>query len=233
VLRDEHGDSFMITRITSLVSASALALATLNCGGGSTPSSNTPNTAPLESTVPPSTDPQDTSAVSGAASESPTPGAPLTDAQIAAVTDAVNTAEIEQAQLAQSKSTNAQVQSFASMMIEHHGQAKRKQTTLGIAEAESALSLKLAAETRTTLEQLEQKSGSEFDRAYLQAQIDGHQKVLNAIDQQLLPDAKNEQLKSYLEELRPQVAAHLERARTAKDALASNDGSSPVRAAQQ
>lgn len=221
----------MITILARLASASALAAATLNCGGGSTPSSNTPNTAPLESSVPPSTDPGDTDALSAAAS--PEPGAPLSDAQIAAVTDAVNTAEIEQAQLAQSKSTNPQVQSFAGMMIAHHGQAKRKQTTLGIAEAESPLSLKLAAQTHTTVEQLKQKSGSEFDRAYLEAQVDAHQQVLDTIDQQLLPSAQNPQLKAYLEELRPQVAEHLQQARSAKDTLAASDAPTPARAASK
>jgi putative membrane protein len=221
----------MISRFTLLASASALALDTVNCGGSSTPESNTPNTAPPEVSVPATNDPTDSAAVSG--SDSPAPASPLSDQQIAAVTDAVNTAEIEQAQLARSKSTNDQVQSFAGMMIEHHGQAKRKQTTLGIAEAESPLSLKLAAKTHTTIEQLKQKSGSEFDRAYLQAQIDGHQEVLDTIDRQLLPDAKNAQLKAYLEELRPQVAEHLERAKSAQDALASADSSSRPRAASK
>jgi putative membrane protein len=220
----------MISRFMLLISTSALALATLGCGG-STPSSETPTVSQADPDVPPSSDPGDSSALSSAVTSEP--GAPLTDPQIAAVTDAVNTAEIEQAQLAQSKSTNDQVQSFAGMMIEHHGQAKRKQTTLGIAEAESPLSLKLAAETHTTLAQLKQKSGSEFDRAYLQAQIDGHQKVLETIDQQLLPNAKDPELKTYLQELRPQVAAHLERARTAKDALASAGSSASPRAASQ
>lgn len=222
----------MTSRFTLLVSTSALALATLNCGG-STPSSNTANTAPMETTGSPTADPDDSSAVSGAAAQSADPGSPLSDPQIAAVTDAVNTAEIEQAQLAQSKSTNDKVKSFAGMMIEHHGQAKRKQTTLGLAESESPLSLKLAAETHTTLEQLRQKSGAEFDRAYMQAQVDGHQKVLDAIDQQLLPNAKNAQLKAYLEELRPQVAEHLQQAKSAQDTLASAGSSVPARAASK
>lgn len=220
----------MISRLTLLVSTSALALAALNCGGGATPESKTPSTAPSD---PPNAEPDHGSAVSDAANQGPEPGSPLTDPQIAAVTDAVNTAEIEQARLAQSKSTNDKVQSFAGMMIEHHGQAKRKQTTLGIAEAESPLSLKLAAKTHTTMEQLKQKSGSEFDRAYLKAQVEGHQDVLDAIDQQLLPHVQNAQLKAYLEELRPQVAEHLARAQSAEDALASADSSSPPRAASK
>jgi putative membrane protein len=219
----------MIAKFSLLVSTSAMALSLFGCGG-STPDSNTPNTAPMEQSTAPSTDPGDSDAVSGA--DAPSPASPLSDQQIAAVTDAVNTAEIEQAQLAQSKSTNDKVQSFAGMMIEHHGQAKRKQATLGIAEAESPLSLKLAADTHTTMEQLKQKSGAEFDRAYLQAQVDGHRKVLDAIDKQLLPDAKNPQLKAYLEELRPQVAEHLQRATAAKDAVASTGSSASPHAAK-
>lgn len=220
----------MISRIALLAAASALALATLNCGGSSTPESKTPNTAPAEASVPatnePTTNDPTTDGATVSGSDSPDPASPLSDQQIAAVTDGVNTAEIEQAQLAQTKSTDEKVKLFASMMIEHHGQAKRKQTTLGIAKVESPLSLKLAAKAHTTMVQLKQKSGVEFDRAYLLAQVDGHQEVLETIDNQLLPDAKNPELKAYLEELRPQVAEHLERAKAAKDTLAA--ASSPA-----
>jgi len=59
------------------------------------------------------------------AGASSTNTAPLNDQQIAKITDSVNSAEIEQAKLAQQKSKNQQVRQFASMMIQHHGQATR------------------------------------------------------------------------------------------------------------
>jgi putative membrane protein len=213
----------MISKLTLLVSSSALALATLNCGGGSTPSSNTPASSAAADGTGSDAKPDTTAATDTSADEHGGPEAamPLTDQQIAAVTDSVNTAEIEQARLAQSKSTNDEVKRFAAMMIEHHGQAKKKQVQLNLAEAESPLSLKLAAQTHLTMEQLKQKTGGEFDRAYLQAQIDGHQKVLEAIDTQLLPNAKNPELKAYLESIRPTVADHLARAQAAQGTLAS------------
>jgi putative membrane protein len=225
----------MTSRLTQLVSASALALALSHCGGGSTPESKTPASpdAKPEAVGEQPVAPAKPSSTAQATEPSDTSPLKLTDAQIAAVTDSVNTAEIEQARLAQSKSKNAQVQSFAAMMIEHHGEAKRKQTALNLGEAESAVSLRVAASTHITMEQLKQKEGSEFDQAYLQAQIDGHQKVLDAIDRELLPSAKDPALKAYLYEIRPKVEQHLEQAQQAKQTLASARSTSSPHATNQ
>jgi putative membrane protein len=229
----------MKSTLTRLAYCSALAIVTASCGG-STPSSNTASAAAEPQTTPdaqPSTTAStDTSADahgSGSDASSATPGstgampATLTDQQIAEITDSVNSAEIEQARLAMSKSKNDEVQSFAGMMVEHHGDAKKKQDKLDLSKASSPLSLKLAAETQQTLDQLKQKSGAEFDRAYLQAQIDGHQKVLRTIDDQLLPNAQSAELKAYLREIRPTVAQHLERAQAAQQKLASTASDVP------
>jgi putative membrane protein len=154
-------------------------------------------------------------------------GAKLTDPQIAAITDSVNSAEIEQAQIAQQKSSNEQVRRFAAMMIEHHGQAKTQQAALKLDPAESPLSRELAQQSRATLETLKAKQGADFDRAYLQAQVEGHQKALDAIENDLRPSAQSADLKSYLEKLTPQVQQHLEQARSAQQSLATGGDTAP------
>jgi putative membrane protein len=222
-----ENDHVSSTNLKLLVSVPALIFATCGCGGSSPPPSNTaaavaetptvgspsPTIAGgtgnnTESTVEASPENEKTVAVSA-----------LTDEQIAAITDSVNSSEIEQGKLAQSKSKEPHVKSFAAKMIEHHGKAKRDQAKLKLSEAESPLSRQLQEESQAKLDELKQKSGREFDLAYLDAQVEGHQKVLDAINQDLLPNAKDEKLVSYLQELRPQVEVHLNEARAARAAV--------------
>ncbi|HVZ31330.1 MAG TPA: DUF4142 domain-containing protein, partial [Polyangiaceae bacterium] len=148
-----------------------------------------------------------------------TPAVPLTDAQIAGVTDAVNQSEIQQAKLAEKKSSSRQVLDFAKMMITDHGQALQKQASLGVSTASSPLLQTLSSQGEQTYSQLESKSGSDFDRAYLQAQVDGHQRVLETIDRQLLPQAKSAGMKKQLQDMRATVQHHLQAARDALLAL--------------
>lgn len=154
---------------------------------------------------------------------------PMTDAQIAGVIDFANNAEIQQAQLAQSKSKDAHVASFASMMIEQHSKAKQEMTALGLSSAGSSVLQTMSGEGQRTMATLRDKSGRDFDRAYLQAQVEQHQKLLDTIDRQLMPNAKNTGLRSQLSSLRPTVQQHLQHARDALRALESNQSSNAPR----
>lgn len=161
-----------------------------------------------------------------AAAGTPTPSdaAPadaLTDEQIATVTSLANNSEIEQAKLARARSKDEKVLQFAGMMIAHHGEAQRKQDALSLGSAESTLSRDMIVKSSETLKTLKEKTGAEFDRAYMQAQVQGHQKVLDAIEGKLLPNAKRADLKAYLDEIRPRVKQHLEQAERTVSALAS------------
>jgi len=151
----------------------------------------------------------------------------LDDSQIAAITDAANSAELTQGQLAKSKASDARVRSFATMMVDHHGEAKRDQQALGVEKRDNTESQRLSAEANAALQSLQQKSGAEFDRAYIQLQCEEHRKVLDTIEQKLLPAAKDPGLKAYLQQLKPRVEAHLAEAeRLQKDLGSANSKSS-------
>lgn len=146
-------------------------------------------------------------------------GALLTDAQIAAIMALVHNTEIDQARLALAKSKDPQVLSFASLMLTEHNQAKQQESTLGMSTAASPTQQMLAARGQETTASLQDKSGKEFDRAYLQAQVDQHQQALDSIDRQLLPAAKNPQLRAHLQQIRPGIEQHLRTAREARQAV--------------
>ena len=87
----------------------------------------------------------------------------LSDEQIAAITEAANTAEIEQAKLARTKSKDAAVKRFAAMMIAHHGEAKQKQAKLKLKPEDSGTSTALQADAASTLNTLKTEQGKDFD----------------------------------------------------------------------
>jgi putative membrane protein len=235
----------MFQRLKPIAYIGSLVLATLHCGGGGARHSKTPSDrsaeawreespieneemAPAETDEPEARQRRDSgpraSARSGSNSNSSGAGAAsaailLTDPEIAAITDAANNAEIEQATLAQGKSRDERVQEFAALMLSHHSQAQQQQSKLNLTKAVSPISEQLSKDARATLIALRQKNGADFDRAYLQVQIDTHRKVLAILDGELLPNAQDARLKRYLLSIKPKIEQHLRQAQTSYDAL--------------
>jgi len=151
----------------------------------------------------------------------------LNDAQIAAITEAANSAEIAQAKVAQARSKDAAVKTFAAMMLTHHGEAKQKQANLKLKTEESGISTALQADAGATMNALKD-AGKDFDKTYIAAQIAAHQKVLDTINDKLLPNVKDERLKAYLEEIKPTVEQHLTRAKQLQQSFDSKSSTTPV-----
>jgi len=154
----------------------------------------------------------------------PQPTAPqLTDAQIAAITDAANKGEIEQAKLAVRKAKDPQVKAFAQMMIDHHGTEQKKEqqlaTTLSLTPETTHTSTQLQTDSQNAISSLSSQNGADFDKAYMDLQVKEHKDVLDAIDNKLIPNAKNAQLKSALEAFRPKVQEHLQKAQEIQQKL--------------
>jgi putative membrane protein len=134
---------------------------------------------------------------------------PLTDEQIALITNDANSGEIEQAKLAEQRGKDPRVKHFAEKMVKHHTAAKDKQAKLDIKTEKSPASVELEKSANTTLANLQALSGAAFDTAYMNAQVDEHQKVLDTLDNDLLPNVKGQALKSYLDDMKSTVENHL------------------------
>jgi len=224
------------TRTIAVLALSALAF--IQCGGDKKPA-EAPETMPSAEPPPEPSPLVDAGAAQAVAPDkaqtkaddeaaAPPKAEPLSDEQIAAVTDAANSAEIEQAKLAESKSKDAGVKRFAAMMIAHHGAAKAKQAKLKLKPAESSVSTGLQADAASTLDSLKTSKGKDFDKAYIAAQVDGHQKVLDTINDKLLPSVKNADLKAYLEEIKPRVEQHLKEAKQLQESFDSKSSTADV-----
>jgi putative membrane protein len=151
-----------------------------------------------------------------------------TDPEIAAIVVTANQIDIDAGKLAQSKSTNPEVKKFAERMVEDHTSVNAKASALAQKlnltpeESETSRSLKKGAEqTMTRLQSLE---GAEFDRAYVDNEVAYHQAVIGVMNKQLVPSAKNAELKKLLVQSGPAFTAHLKHAQQLQKALGSAQG---------
>jgi putative membrane protein len=147
------------------------------------------------------------------------------DAQIVHVLVTANTGEVELGMLAEAKASASSVKDFATMMITDHNIASAKVQSLaqqkGIVPEDNAVSQELKAEGERTASRLESLSGAEFDRAYMDAQIAGHEKVLAIVDDALTV-VHDPDLGELLTSFRETVASHLEHAEHVRGELASS-----------
>jgi putative membrane protein len=141
----------------------------------------------------------------------------LSDGQILQITHFANSGEVAQANVALSMTKDARVRAFAKMMVSDHGDADVHGAEIakkeGIVLADSPASASLKSGGDAELADLKGRNGTDFDKAYVDAQVKEHQDVLDGIDTKLLPNAKDLELKAYLMEVRVKVAEHLAHAR--------------------
>lgn len=194
---------------------SLMVLATLTaCGGGEDAAQTGEETATL-----------DTAAAPAAPAEGPAaaPAGAVTDPQIAAIVVAANNADIEAGRLAASKGTNPQVKEFANRMITDHSAVNKSATELvtrlGVTPEENPTSQQLTQGGEQHRSRLQGLSGAEFDRAYADHEVTYHQQVLDAIDNTLIPNAQNAELKTLLQQTRPAIQAHLQHAKQLQSSL--------------
>jgi putative membrane protein len=150
-------------------------------------------------------------------------GEELTDGEIAKITEVVNSGEIKQAQLAKTKASSPKVKQFATHMISAHSKAKQDGAKLikqeKLVPEESSVATEIENGATQTLEALKSGDKASFDRRYIDAQVEQHQKVLDMLDKQLIPSAKAPELKAELEKSRGMVEKHLEEAKELQGSL--------------
>lgn len=152
-----------------------------------------------------------------------TAAATPTDAEIAATVIAANDTDIENGKLALEKSTNADVKQFAKEMIAAHTQLNQQGsallTKLGVTPADNPTSTSIKTGGESTRATLKGLSGADFDKAYVNGEVDLHQAVLDQLDNTLIPSAQNAELKTLLQQARPTISAHLDHAKSMKAKL--------------
>ena len=140
------------------------------------------------------------------------PAAPMSGGQaFADAAAASDTFEIETSKLAATKAQSAKVKRFAEQMIKAHTESTAKlKTAAGAAQIVPAA--RLDPMQQQALDALGAKSGAAFDTAYAAAQVEGHQKTLDAL-KAYAPGGDVPALKAFATELVPIVTGHLNMAK--------------------
>ena len=147
----------------------------------------------------------------------------LSDAEIAAIVVAANAIDVRYGEIARERATDERVREFAETMIRDHTAVNESAgelvSRLGVTPQPNDVSRSLEASAAETREMLMNTSGVEFDRAYIANEVAYHRTVLDALDDLLIPNATNAELKSTLTGVRPAFEAHLRHAESLQQSL--------------
>lgn len=148
-----------------------------------------------------------------------------TDIASLAAVAVIDKAEIMVSVVATNKKPSSGVADFAKMMIDQHGsnltQILDMVSGYHITSLTGSAAEKLKAQTGKQLMTLGGLKDKEFDTAYVDAMVSGHQAALDLIENDLLKTAKSEDVKKFLEETSVAVKHHLEAAKKLQEEMKS------------
>ena len=157
------------------------------------------------------------SIVAACATAPPPPNA-VAPADTAGIVTAIHEAEVQAGNAARERATSAEVRSFAQTLVADHtaamNQARDAFGRLGVTAAENDTTRTLRQNAQQTMTNLATYSGAEFDRRFMQSQVDMHRWAVNVLDTALIPSATRRETRDLLQQQRDHVAQHLERAQT-------------------
>jgi putative membrane protein len=124
------------------------------------------------------------------------------------VTQAANSDmfEIQSSQLALTKTQDTPIRDFAQHMIQDHTAASEKLKT---AAQGQTVPMALDQEHAQMLQQLQQASGNDFSRSYVQMQFEGHQKAV-ALFESYAQNGENTPLKQFAQQTVPTLREHFQ-----------------------
>jgi putative membrane protein len=115
-------------------------------------------------------------------------------------------AEVELAKLALQKSQNADVKKFAQMMVTDHTKANDELKSLA-AKKSVALPTDLGSH-KSTLDDLNGKTGADFDKAYVAAMVEDHETDVDLFEDNT--DNSDADIKAFTTKTLPTIKSHLE-----------------------
>lgn len=140
----------------------------------------------------------------------------LSDAEIASVAVVANQIDIDHAEIAKEKSKNEDVLKFAETMVSDHKAVIEQATALvkklGVTPKENAVSQQLVSDAEKTEKTLRKKNGKDFDKAYIDNEVAYHKAVITTVEDLLIPETENKELKELLQNVLPALQTHLQHA---------------------
>ncbi|WP_184545925.1 DUF4142 domain-containing protein [Mucilaginibacter sp. FT3.2] len=129
------------------------------------------------------------------------------DAKFAVAAANGGMAEVAVAKVAETKAINQKVKDFAAMMVTDHGKANDE--LMAIAKTKNiTLPAAPSDDKQKELADLSAKSASDFDKAYVDAMVDGHKKTISLFED-AAKNCKDADLKAFAEKTLPTIKGHL------------------------
>lgn len=141
----------------------------------------------------------------------------MTDGQISKILLTINQGEIDAAKWAKKHAANKDVKNFAKNMYKGHEKNKKKTQDMAknmmISLEDSDLNKTIQDEAMSSNNNLKSLKKEEMDKVYISQQIMMHENALNHINNTLIPNASNPDLRAHLEKTRDDVSSHLTHAK--------------------
>ena len=173
----------------------------------------------VDTTASSSTTTTDSSAMTASSTNT---GGTWSDANILALLDEANAADSSEGAIAATKGTSAAVRNFGKQMVaDHH---KMRVQGEALAKKLSLTPTPPAGDNTTSDAQKEMDNlnatakGKDFDKAYVDGQVDDHKKVLD-LAVKAMAQAQSTELKNLIQKATPVVQSHLDKAESIQKTL--------------
>jgi len=201
-----------------LINGSRFRLATLTVAVLTVAACAKKDNSAVDTTAASSTTMADTSAMAGAPAASGT----WSDANIVALLDEANAADSSAGAVAATKGTAAAVRDFGKRMIRDHHQLRAEGAALAkklniTPTAPSDDPLPSAAQSEMNTLNTTAK-GKDFDKAYIDAEVDAHKQVLE-LATKAASQTQNAELKNLIQKAAPVIQGHLDKAESIQKTL--------------
>ena len=127
----------------------------------------------------------------------------------------VDMKEIELGKLAQQKSTNKDIQALGKMMVDQHMKASADTKALA-GKKNVTLPSSLTEKGKEAYEDLNDKTGHDFDKAYADMMVDGHEKTIEKMEK-ASEKAEDADIRMWAANMLPVLRTHLEHAKMTKE----------------
>ena len=126
----------------------------------------------------------------------------------------VGMTEVKLGQMAQDKGMSQRIKDFGAMMVKDHTAAGDELKNL--AERKNVtLPATVGNDHQKKIDDLNKKSGKDFDKAYINAMVDGHKSTVNDFEK-ASKNAKDADVKAWVDKTLPTLEMHLDSAKAIK-----------------
>ena len=129
----------------------------------------------------------------------------------------VGMTEVKLGQMAQDKGMSQRVKDFGAMMVKDHTAAGDELKSMA-RQKNVTLPETMSNDHQKKTDDLNKKTGKDFDKAYMKAMVDGHQSTVNDFEK-ASKDTKDADVKAWVDKTLPTLKMHLDSAKAIQKTL--------------